>query len=218
MNLFKSKVKKCIEQVDLEGLDQLLRLTPELSNQGVTIPFDNLCRIKAHPLHRICDGVFAGKITDDQAVGLAEVFLAHGARIDGDKHIGEGTPLIAAASLSAEQVGVYYIDHGADIHYTYQDDGVTPLHWASFCGLDLLVQRLLQAGAGIDQTDNSYHSTPLNWALHSLQTKAPGQIRNQVKCISLLLKLGADTTLLSPEKNQYFRELCQTHTELQEYL
>ena len=112
MNLFKPSIKKLIENKDYSGLKQLLSENPNLANKGITIPFDMMCRKKAHPLHRICDAVFVGKITDTSAVKLAKLFLENGANIDGDKHEDEGSPLLAAASLHAEQVGIFYIDNG----------------------------------------------------------------------------------------------------------
>ena len=96
MKLFKPKVKSLIETKNYQGLNKLLSDNPSLANKGITIPFDLICRKKEHPLHRICDAVFAGKITDDEAVELAEIFLNNGANIDGDKMQGEGTPLLAA--------------------------------------------------------------------------------------------------------------------------
>ena len=112
MNLFKSSIKKLIEQKDFYGLQQILATNQTLANEGITIPFDFFCKAKAHPLHRICDGVFSAKITDGEAVKLAKIFLANGANIDGDKIKKEGTPLLAAASLRAEQVGIFYIENG----------------------------------------------------------------------------------------------------------
>ena len=116
MNLLKPQIKKLIETKDFEGLNQFLVNNPNLVNEGITIPFDFLCRVKAHPLHRICDGVISGKITDSEARKFAEIFLNNGANIDGDKDKNEGTPLLAAASLHAEQTGIFYIENAADVN------------------------------------------------------------------------------------------------------
>ncbi|WP_373497420.1 ankyrin repeat domain-containing protein [Aquiflexum sp.] len=160
MKIFKSQVKTLIEHKDFDKLKQLLSHNPNLVNEGITIPYDLFCRTKAHPLHRICDGVFAGKITDNEAVNLAKILLTCGADIDGDKARDGGTPLLAAASLHAEQVGIFYIDNGADVHHIYKGDGASALHWASFCGLDKLVSRLIKANAEIDVQDSEHISTP----------------------------------------------------------
>lgn len=218
MNLFKPQVKTLIERKDFNGLKQLLANNPNLANEGITIPYDLLCRTKAHPLHRICDGVFAGRIADDEAVNLAKIFLDHGADIDGDKTKDGGTPLLAAASLHAEQVGIYYIDNGADVHYVYQGDGASALHWASFCGRDKLVERLIKANASIDEPDKTYHSTPLGWAIHSLQSNDMGNKHHQAECIKLLLKSGADPKKLDKEKNDYLISLAKDDAELHKLL
>lgn len=218
MNIFKSPVKQLIEKKDFDQLNQLLTEQPHLANQGITIPFDMLSRVKAHPLHRLCDAVFAGKINDNVAVQLAKVLLKNGANIDGDKNKGEGTPLLAAASLHAEQVGILYISYGADIHHTYKNDGASALHWAAFCGKDLLVQRLIEAQASIDQADSNYQSTPLGWAIHALQSKDVQELENQVNCLKLLLEAGADPTTLDPSKIAYLRSLASEDSEIEQLL
>jgi ankyrin repeat protein len=218
MNLFKPKVKRLIEKKDYAGLRALLSTFPDLANKGITIPFDLICSIKAHPLHRICDAVIAGKITDDDAVSFAKIFLENGAHIDGDKNKNEGTPLLAAASLHAEQVGIFYIDQGADIHYTHKNDGASALHWAAFCGRDKLVARLISANAEIDEPDIAYDSTPLGWAIHALQSNDMGNKYHQLNCIKLLLKSGADTKNLQKEKNDYLLWLSKNDPELQAFI
>lgn len=218
MNIFKPRVKRLIENRDVSGLKVLLSNNPDLANKGITIPFDFTCKAKAHPLHRICDAVFAGKISDDEAVTLAKVFLENGANIDGDKNKGEGTPLLAAASLHAEQVGILFIDKGADIHYTYKNDGASVLHWAAYCGLDKLVNRLLKANAEIDNPDTEYQSTPLGWAIHSLQSNDKSNTHNQLNCIKLLLKSGADTNKLDTEKNDVLLRISKDNPGIQRLL
>lgn len=218
MKLFKPQVKKLIEKKDYNGLNRLLADYPELANESITIPYDSFCRSKAHPLHRICDGVFAGKITENEAIRLAKILLDNGADIDGDKDKGEGTPLLAAASLHAEQVGIFYVENGADVHYTYKNDGASALHWASFCGRDKLVYRLIKANASIDNPDNTYNSTPLGWAIHCLQSNDMGNKHNQVDSIKLLLKSGADTKKLDKDKNDYLLSLAKDDLELQNFL
>lgn len=215
MKLFKPRVKKLIENKDYSGLRQLLSDNPNLANEGITIPFDLMCRTKAHPLHRICDAVFVGKILDADAVNLAKVFLENGANIDGDKSKNEGTPLLAAASLHAEQLGIFYIDYGADIYQTHKNDGASALHWAAFCGRDKLVERLIRANAAIDQPDKAYNSTPMGWAIHSLQSNDTANQHNQLSCIKLLLKSGADAKKLDKQKNDYLLSLSKDDAELQ---
>lgn len=211
-------IKKLIEHKDYDGLRQLLANNPSLANEGITIPFELFCRVKAHPLHRICDGVFAGKITDSEAIALAKIFLDNGADIDGDKTKDDGTPLLAAASLHAEHTGIFYIDNGADVHHVYKGDGASALHWAAYCGRDKLVNKLIKANAAIDIPDTEHNSTPLAWALHALMTTDKVNAHNQISCIKLLLMAGAGKEKLSKEFNEYLQTIAKDDLELKELL
>src|SRR5665213_3152420 len=120
---------KLISSNDLKQLRNILADNPKLSNEGV--PLDNNSK-KGHPLHRLCDAVFAKKITDEQAVEIAKILLEFEADINGYKSSRDNnTPLIAAASLNAEKLGIFYIEHGADVFYAAPNDGATALHWAA---------------------------------------------------------------------------------------
>lgn len=80
----KYELKILIENKDNEGIRKLLAHNLDLANEGITIPFDRNCTSKAHPLHRICDAVFAKKITDEEAIEIAKILLDYGADIDGN--------------------------------------------------------------------------------------------------------------------------------------
>jgi len=54
-------------------------------------------------------------MTDEEAIQFAQIFLGHGADIDGDKTKNEATPILAATRLHAERLGIFYIDHDAAI-------------------------------------------------------------------------------------------------------
>ena len=216
VNTFR-EMKTLIENKDYEAIRRSLAADPQLANEGITIPFDKKCAIKAHPLHRICDAVFSKDITDEEAIEMAKIFLDFGADINGSKVEGhEGTPLVAAASLHAEQLGIFYIDMGADIHYADRNDGATALHWAAYCGRDKLVEKLIGKNAAIDQRDKSYESTPLGWAIHSLMTGDKMNAYHQVSCIKLLLKSGADLSSLDQEKLRYLHQLAKDDLELKD--
>jgi ankyrin repeat protein len=212
-------MKSFIENKDYAGIRKLLASNPQLANEGITIPFDDKCDLKAHPLHRICDAVFAKKITDEEAIEIAKMFLDFGANIDGSKiKENEDTPLLAAASLHAEQLGMFYIDNGADIHYADRQDGATALHWAAYCGREQLVEKLIQKNAAIDQRDKSHDSTPLGWAIYPLITGDKTNKHHQVSCIKLLLRSGANINTLDQEKIQYLHHLAEADSELKKML
>ncbi len=212
-------MKTLIENKDYERIRQLLAHNPNRANEGITIPFDNKCIAKAHPLHRICDAVFAKKITDEEAVKIAKIFLDFGSNIDGDKiKENHDTPLLAAASLHAEKLGIFFIENGANIHYADKNDGATALHWAAFCGRDKLVEKLIQENASIDHRDTSYNSTPLVWAIQPLITNDKLNTYHQVSCIKFLLKAGADITALSDKTIRYLHLLAKNDLEFKNLL
>lgn len=98
-------MKQLIMNKDYEGIRKALAENPSLANEG--IPYDEENPTKAHPLHRICDGVFTHAYTDQEAVEMARIFLEFGAHVDGDGLAEkQDTPLTAAASLHAEASGL----------------------------------------------------------------------------------------------------------------
>lgn len=204
----------------LDGLRAALTANPGLANEGISLNIDRkINSAKGHPLHRICDAVFASKISDRDAVEIAKIFLEHGADING--FMGQGdrnTPLIAAASLHAEQVGLFYIEKGANIFYVSPGDGSTALHWAAYCGQDQLVEKLIEKGANINQRDTSYQSTPCGWAIHVLESGETNNLRQQLPCIKLLLRAGTDKSLLYPGSVQYLQDAAKSDPELKTLL
>jgi len=201
-----SQLFKLVTQRDLSQLKAALEADAGLANAGVPCS-DNLPDMKGHPLHRICDLVFAKAITDERAIAIAKVLLDYGADIDGYKLSGDqNTPLIAAASLHAEKLGIFYIEQGADIFYA-DDDAATALHWAAFCGRDQLVATLIANGANLNQQDKTFNSTPIGWAVHTLTSGDSGNQHNQIACIHLLLNAGADKTVLDTDTLSYVNTL-----------
>lgn len=190
-------IRKLIANKDYSGIRKVLALDPSLADKG--IPFDEKNTIEAHPLHRICDGVFNSTYTDEEAVEMAKIFLEYGAHIEGFGHREQqDTPLIAAASLHAEQTAILYIDHGAGIHYAGCHGG-TALHWAAWTGQDRLVQRLIEAKAEINRLCIDFKSTPLLWAVHGYKLGGETNRHHQVECVRLLLAAGADKSIPNVE-------------------
>ncbi|HLY68967.1 MAG TPA: ankyrin repeat domain-containing protein [Puia sp.] len=180
-----------IVEKNLAAIREILSADAGLANDGITL-HDQPHAKKGHPLHRLCDAVFGKKITDEDAIEMAKIFLAFGANINGYQSLGDNnTPLIAAASLHAEQLGIFYIGQGADIFYASPGDGATALHWAAYCGRDQLVQALIEKGAKTDQRDIAYGGTPLDWAIHSLRSGDSNNLFNQSGCIKLMMNAGA---------------------------
>lgn len=205
-------IKELINSVDLPGLRKLLAENPLLANEG--IPFDDKNTTKAHPLHRICDGVFNGAYSDEEAVGIATVFIEYGANINGYELIeGKDTPLVAAASLHAEKTGIFYIENGADIHHPGCSGG-TALHWAAWVGRDKLVKKLIEEKARINQRCIEFKGTPLLWAVHGYKFGGEKNRHHHIECIHLLIDAGADKTIPNNEGSPAFKFLDDGDTEL----
>lgn len=209
-------MKELINNKDYEGIKQALSNNPDLVNEG--IPFDELNSMKAHPLHRICDGVFAKKYTDEEAVNMAKIFLEYGANVDGNKLVEkQDTPLIAAASLYAEQVAILYIENGANIYHAGCHGG-TALHWAAWCGKDKLVGRLVQEGAEINKICIDFNATPLFWAVHGLKRGGENNLHNQLECVKILIQSGANKNIPNGEGLTVFDLLNDEDLKLKEQL
>lgn len=205
-----------MNSLDYDGLRRALSEHPAAANEG--LPFDEENRALAHPLHRICDGVFTGTYSDGDAVKLASIFLDHGANIDGFGLIArKDTPLMTAASLLAEQTGILYAIRGANIHHV-GGGGATALHWAAWTGLPKLVNRLIRAGADIHLRCIDHTSTPLLWAVHGYKYLGGRNRRNQVDCIRMLLAAGAEKNTYNNEGKHITQFLDDSDAELKALL
>jgi len=186
-------MKNFLTDMDFEGLRKALAENPSLANEG--LPYDGDNSALAHPLHRICDGVCEKRYTEDEAIRIATLFLEYGANINGfpikEK---QDTPLIAAASLRADKLALFYIDKGADTHPSGCHGG-TALHWAAWCGRDIIVERLINEKAEINKLCIDFKSTPLLWAMHGLRFGGPDNLHHQAACVRLLLDAGADKSI-----------------------
>lgn len=186
-------IKQLIDTTDYEGLKLILSQYPNLANEEIS--YDEVNTTKAHPLHRICDGVFANTYTDEQALAMAKIFVEYGSNINGNEIIVEkDTPLIAACSLYADKVALYYIEKGAELNHPGCHGG-TALHWAAWCGRPEVVEKLVQAGANINQTSIQYQSTPLIWAMNALKENATKNTEPLITCINILITSGADKSI-----------------------
>jgi len=170
-------VKTAIRTGDVELLRALLTENPARANE--LIRWGNNDCISTHPLHFISDMLIDGTLQPGKELPLVDALLQAGAEFDLDQ--GE-TPLIGAASLGAQDVGLRLLEAGArpEIRGLF---GETALHWAAMTGSTRLVKALIQKGAPINQKDDKYQATPLGWAEHGKQSEAA----------ALLIDAGATT-------------------------
>lgn len=210
-------MKELLMKKDFAGIRAALQKNPQLANEGIPC-LDDHNPAKAHPLHRICDGVINGLYTDEDAMEMAIIFLEFGADINGGKLVDKhDTPLIAAASLLAEKTGMFYIDRGADIQHRGCHGG-TALHWAAWVGRDKLVKKLIDAGAEINKLCIDFQGTPLLWAVHGYKQGGGKNQWNQVECVKLLLAAGADKMKTNVEGAPAIEFLEEGDTEMRSLL
>jgi ankyrin repeat protein len=207
-------MKKLIDNKDFKGIKQALSNNPNFANEE--IPYDEVNTTKAHPLHRICDGVFSKKYTDEEAAKMAKIFLEFSAHINGNKLTEKNdTPLIAAASLHADQVAIFYIENGANINHAGCHGG-TALHWAAWCGRDKVVRRLIQEEAEINKRCIDFKATPLFWAVHGLRKGDKNNMHNHLECVKILIQSGVDKNIPNGEGKTVFDLLSDEDLELKE--
>jgi uncharacterized protein len=180
-------VKTAIETGDAEALRRLLAEVPTLANE--LIRWEKDCRITTHPLHYVSDMRFEGRMQRGKDLPLIEALIQAGADVDFQRN-GEGdTPLIGAASLGAEEVGLKLLDAGArpELHGLF---GETALHWAALLGEDRLAARLIE-NVDPNLKDEKYKSSSLGWAIHGWCSPPAGNHGRQLEVVRLLVAAGA---------------------------
>ncbi len=182
--------KSAIMSGEAEELRRILSGDPTQAN--ALISWGKNCRILTHPLHYVSDMLFSGGLPKGKELPLIEALLEAGADVDFRKEGKSETPLIGAASLGAEDVGIKLLDAGAQPHLR-GEGGETALHWAALFGEQRLARRLIE-GADLELEDAQYHSTPLGWAVHGLcepPADNPANHGHQHEVAALLVAHGA---------------------------
>src|SRR5882724_2759913 len=177
-------VKAAIDTGDSAALRRLL--SEDSSRANVLIRWG---KCLTHPLHYISDMLFSGALQKGKELPLVEALIQAGADLNFNKDGKSETPLIGAASLGAEEVGLRLLDAGArtELRGLF---GETALHWAALLGEDRLVARLIPS-SDLDLKDEKYRSPPLGWAIHGWSDPPAGNHGQQREVVALLLAVGA---------------------------
>jgi uncharacterized protein len=159
-------VKTAIRNGDVAALRQLLSEDSSRANELIRWGERKPCF--THPLHFISDMLFQGTLPQGKEIPLVDALLDAGADLDFQRSREDGkkgdTPLIGAASLGAQDVGIKLVHAGAkpELRGLF---GETALHWASMLGEDRLVAELIR-GSNVNLRDEKYNSPPMGWAIH----------------------------------------------------
>jgi ankyrin repeat protein len=180
-------VKTAIRHGDVETLRNLL--AEDASRANALVRWGTNDCILTHPLHYISDMLFEGTLEKGKELPLVEALVQAGADLDFQSDGKSDTPLIGAASLAAEEVGLRLLDAGAraDLRGIF---GETALHWAALLGEDRLGGRLIE-GSDLDLKDEKYNSPPLGWAIHGCYNPPAGNRGRQREVVALLIAAGA---------------------------
>src|ERR1700693_899641 len=149
-------IKTALQTGDADALRRLL--SEDSSRANTLIRWGTNDCVQTHPLHYVSDLLFESKLQKGCELPLIDALIAAGADLDFQRNGKGDTPLIGAASLGAEDVGLRLLDAGANpgLRGLF---GETALHWAALLGEDRLAERLIP-GADLNLKDEKYQSPP----------------------------------------------------------
>jgi hypothetical protein len=123
-------VKTAIQNGDAAALRQLLAEDPSRANQLIRWKERKPCF--THPLHFISDMLFERTLPEGNEIPLVDALIEAGADVNFQRRRAAAkkgdTPLIGAASLGAEDVGLRLLAAGAKPNFRGLL-GETALHW-----------------------------------------------------------------------------------------
>jgi hypothetical protein len=187
-------VETAIRNGNADELRRLLREEPSRANELIRWGGDKKCF--THPLHYVSDVMFAGGLSKNVEIPLVDALIEAGADLNFQRDREDGkksdTPLIGAASLGAEDIGIRLLDAGARPELLGLF-GETALHWAAMLGEARLSARLIE-GQGtylVNLKDEKYKSPPLGWAVHGWSNPPAGNHGRHREVITLLVAAGA---------------------------
>lgn len=180
-------VKTAIRNGDAEALRSLL--TEDASRANALIRWGENDRNLTHPLHYVSDMLFKETLESPMALPLVDALICAGADLNFQNDGKGDTPLIGAASLLAEEVGLRLLDAGANARLRGLF-GETALHWAAMLGEDRLADKLIEV-SDLNLKDEKYNSPPLGWAIHGHFDAHARDKGRQLEVVKLLVAAGA---------------------------
>jgi hypothetical protein len=180
-------VKTAIRHGDAAALRLLL--SEDASRADALIRWGDNDSIYTHPLHYVSDMIFQSTLKREAALPLIDALIQAGADLDFQRNGKGDTPLIGAASLIAEDVGIRLLEAGANPRLR-GIFGETALHWSAMLGEDRLSKKLIPV-SDIDLMDEKYNSPPLGWAMHQYFDSLERNREKQLRIVAYLVAAGA---------------------------
>ena len=180
-------VRTAIRNGDLSALQILL--LEDASRANALIRWGANDRNLTHPLHFVSDMLYEGTLSKGLELPIINALIQSGADLDFQINQKGDTPLIGAAGLLAEDVGLKLLEAGANA----QPRGIfgeTALHWAAFLGEDRLAAKLIDC-SDLNLRDEKYNSPPLGWAIHGFFNPPSGKRGRQCEVAGVLVAAGA---------------------------
>lgn len=178
----KQKIKEQInsqQQLDSKLLDACaIHNIDEINHfilMGANVNFQN--HVGMTPL---MNSLYPGSYSQNNEIGVMEILLNHGAKIDTENEIGRTVLQLASQKVHSKNSDIveFLIQHGANVNH--QDcDGTTPLMTAISTGNLHIIKTLLQAGANINLADN-INQTPLIKAISFNENHPKAEGRKEI--------------------------------------
>jgi ankyrin repeat protein len=175
-----------IKAGDVQRMRGALAREPLLANRPIRWFLNR--ENESDPLHFVSDCVGHGWLTNGTEGALTEVLHQQGAAVNGSEN--RESPLIAAASLSAEKVSRALVEAGAALEAT-SIFGARALHWAAWVGTPATVELLIAHNANIEARCSEFGASPLFWAVHGYSPEGPTPKKDQVGVARILIQAGA---------------------------
>ncbi len=105
-----------------------------------------------------------------------------------------------ACEFGHAKVVRFLIEHGARADAILRPEGETALHYAALGGQAEIALSLLAHGADVQARELRFHATPLGWALHGWNHRAPeNDGRLYCEVVNAFMKAGASVPTLQSE-------------------
>lgn len=163
------------EGQEIQRIEQMIQNSPDLINAPEPMSALGTPLVKVAYYGWLKAAAFL--LDHDAAVNGVATDVAQTSEL---RNFGKITPLVAAVAAGNKAMTQFLIEHGANVNFKGENNGVTPLHLAAQKGFQAVTEVLLASHAGVN-VGNVDGATPLCSAVQS----------GQLKIVQMLLAAGA---------------------------